>query len=880
MNRKKLSGQALVIQADREKLRIARMSLGTAMPQLQGSKTVETPAGAVEDGAILAPEALREALKGALAEPEFKKVKRVVFTLCSTQIISDTVRVPAVAERKLGKLLEANADMYFPVNMSEYHMVWTPVGKVQGEDREELEVRLWAVPNALVERYYALANGCGLSVAAIDYCGSSAAAMLDASYAAPAGRRKGLELGLGRKKAKEPENGGAAQAAEAVAEPQADSELCLLTGPEHLLLTFVREGQVKQQRLLLRGANGGELSEALMAAEYYRSQAENRGGTLGLRIGGTGADEAYIKKAEAAFGQRAERWTAQAGPEWILCLGASRARLDFGVADMDRPTGGREQLNQAWQYGLVLVGGALLAASLLVTFGSRTVWNSTITGLENQERALQLQAAQTQGNAQRYYEYEGKYDGYSSDWDVLFQALKTYNNNLPRMLEELESVLPKTTSVVTIGVAPNGLGLQFSCPNKEEAAYVIMALRELEYADLAAVSDITMLPGATAQNMLSVLTAQAQGEAALAGSSEAPPTKGSMNFADLLELLRESGATTYEDALAFAVSEGLVTREDLEEVISGLTPEEITALEAAYSPVPGTTYTLEELLARAAFDQRKSALTTMLVDDPMAELRFMLLVKADMKKPELEQILMPLILKDLMMNYDTFAPVLDGDLTAARAAMPVLAGILTQDETTLAATEKLIQTDPALAQRYAYYIEVALTLRAPDPSVGTLDVNKVIHDIVTGEISNSVDEETAQKLKEELAGAAGLSGSAIDEVLQAGGQLDEEARNELIRQVLEQYGIDPNNPGGIDRELYQQILSSILGGSGGNGSSGTGTGTGTGTTPNLPTTPQVPMGDKVYFAVALRYKQALLDEDPGRTGLTAADKVEKVEVEG
>ena len=96
MKQKKRSGKALVIQLGRDEIRVALMTLGAA-PKMQRCMTLPAPQGAVADGMIQDLDALRDTLKTALSAPEYRRRKRAVFSVCSTQIIPETVTVPAVS---------------------------------------------------------------------------------------------------------------------------------------------------------------------------------------------------------------------------------------------------------------------------------------------------------------------------------------------------------------------------------------------------------------------------------------------------------------------------------------------------------------------------------------------------------------------------------------------------------------------------------------------------------------------------------------------------------------------------------------------------------------------------------------------------------------
>ena len=105
MSATKLKGRSLVIRLDRDEMRVALMVLGAAMPTVIHSVSLPVPAGAVDDGFIAQPDVVRELLSTALLEPQFKKCRTAVFSLCTTQVISETVTTPEVPAARLGKML-------------------------------------------------------------------------------------------------------------------------------------------------------------------------------------------------------------------------------------------------------------------------------------------------------------------------------------------------------------------------------------------------------------------------------------------------------------------------------------------------------------------------------------------------------------------------------------------------------------------------------------------------------------------------------------------------------------------------------------------------------------------------------------------------------
>ena len=491
----KITGKVLAVQLGREE---SHLVLLNAAGEVQYAVTVPTPAGAVDDGAIRNPDAIRAMLKDALRDPAFEKVRKVVFTLCTSQVIAETVRTPDLPEAKLSKLLRANADMYFPVDIKDYQLIWQIIGSAQNEDgQKELVVQLWAVPAGMLNAYYTVANGCGLSVAAIDYCGNTMASVAGASFAEPvkpnAKEHKKLDLNkeitFGAKKKVEP----AEEIPAAAEEGPAETQLYLSLDKELLGMTFVQKNQVVMQRIIRCGSQVVyQFGELAMMLEYFQSMDQGRGSVIhGFVTGSYANDPEIVAELADMLGIGLIAPALPYDLRYCLCASAIRTTLDFGnpalnVVDKAR----REVKSQLWQYGLVLAGGAVLAVVLLLLFTSRLGWDSNLRKLQGQQQTLAIQAAKVAGFADNYYDYASKYNAYSSDWDTIFGSMQTYNDNLVLVMDELENMLPENSSVLGMQIAANGLNVTFACENKEEAAYLIMALRDMKYADLMVISDM------------------------------------------------------------------------------------------------------------------------------------------------------------------------------------------------------------------------------------------------------------------------------------------------------------------------------------------------------------------------------------------------------
>lgn len=898
MSRQKLSGKALVIQLASGQLRIAKMSLGGSEPTILDTFTADLPEGAVVDGVIHQLETVRDTLQGALQTPELRRVKRVVFSLCTTQVIAEETSIPAVPLNKLDKMLESNMDMYFPVDTQNYHLTWQVTEKKN--ERGEMSLQLWAVSTSLVTPYYTLANDCGLSVLAIDYCGHALASAVGASFAVPAAKKapkKAKALSLG-KKGEQPEEELLAEEYEA-APAASETELYLMAEEEHLLMLFVQDGQVKLQRMFLCGPHmETELGEVVMALDYYDSMEMDSYSSIHCTLcGALAADEQFVELAREVLNIPLRVLPSLYGPQWTLCLGAARTDLDFGVPALNKP-GGAGQINNAWQYGLILAGGIALALALVTTVGSKTVWNTTITGLESTKQTLQIQAAQNANYAQNYKDYKSAYDTYSNIWDTLHSptTLRTYNDNLVLMIDELESVLPKDTSVTRIEIADDGLAVSLASPSKEQAAYTIKSLRDLQYADFITVSSLMQPsnpnypedPGAPYDPSLpydphnyNYIEAYQR----LFGSYEPAPTVGSsgLDYDKLLDILQQaqgsgsgSGSVDIEDILDDYLKEDAFSKEAVVSGLMNLTPEQFDALEDAYGQHPTPKHSYEKLMKQARFADRKEALSTMLTEDPFAMYRFYQLIMTDMKRPATDKGdgRKPAVLHEdaydyLFDNADIFG-MLGGDTQGMEDLLPILIEALTQNEACLASAEELMSEDQRLIDRYAFYLAVELGYEKPMDT--PIDIEAIIRDFITGE---TPDVENKDDLDDALGNLfPGLSGDKDDK----DDKNDKPDQNDKDNNDSKDNSSSPS---------LEDILAGLTGGKDNNSSSGSGElpewlfplingNTGTGT--DAPAVQQ-PVDERYHYKIALGYKDALILAEQERKGLVGADKVAELEVD-
>lgn len=522
MSKQRLSGRALVVQITEREIRIAQMTLGS--DAISEQVILPTPPNAVEDGQLVGLDALHDAMEPVLRQGLFRRCRKVVFSLCSTQVISESVTVPAVKkQQRLGQMLLANMDEYFPIDPGEYQLSWESVGVEQREDARLLRVQLWAVPRTMLHRYYALANSMGLSVAAVDFCGHSHATAVDADFAMPKHAKSSADT---------------------------DDGVCLYINAESelLLLTFVHNGQVKLQRLLQRGySQQDDLNEAGIVLDYFSAMPGRARLTSAVLSGGQAKEAGLAPALASLLNVPVEMAETDYGAQWLLCQGAALTALDFGDPELNHITGARAPINRAWQYGLVFLGGAALTASVLLLLTSKLSWSTELDGLRAQQARLTALAQQNAGCAENYHNYSSMYDAYSADWDTVFDSVRTYNDNLELVLGELEAKLPKKSTVTALSTTELCLAAQVAFQSKEDAAYFLVALRDVPFMTLNTVSSLTIGPreAYSPDKMIAALYEEAGKESPVPGteesaadgttdsSTEEPPTEGGYSLDEL-----------------------------------------------------------------------------------------------------------------------------------------------------------------------------------------------------------------------------------------------------------------------------------------------------------------------------------------------------------
>lgn len=140
-------------------------------PKVYKCATFETPENCVEDGYIRDKEKLAKVLKEKLREIGIKN-KNVVFTIDSNKILSREVVIPLVAENKILEVVTAQANDYFPMDVSNYIVSYNLLSK--DAEAKKAKVIVFAAPSNLIKTYFSFAELASFNIVSLDYTGNSA----------------------------------------------------------------------------------------------------------------------------------------------------------------------------------------------------------------------------------------------------------------------------------------------------------------------------------------------------------------------------------------------------------------------------------------------------------------------------------------------------------------------------------------------------------------------------------------------------------------------------------------------------------------------------------------------------------------------------------
>lgn len=523
-----MNNRVLSIEIGNSFTKICEIDYKVKKPKVYKVLTVETPEGVVVDGMLQPTQEYADHLVNALGTNGIR-TKRVIFTISSTRVASREVQIPNVKASKIEALVKTNANDYFPVDLTQYEIGHYLAGGLTEEGK--LRVMALAVPKALLDSYYQLAQMCGWEVECFDYSSNSLYQILRDEKSEKVTMMIKIDenstivtvLSAGKVLLQRTVAYGVQDAIEtmiasgayAVNDPMSAVErfqkkTCL----NRVLHQGDKLWEENAGRWEDEDAGNAEVTAARQkitssleplivgvsrVIDFYDSRNSNtpieRTYVTGLGGSFSGMSKLFtnclerkvhtLSEMDDKIGMsKAIRSTRPAA--YISCLGAVLAPVGL----IDKSTQKAKGLtvvsgtNYTFVSVAILVLGVILSIAMAVTSMTR-YFGTVAENVALQARVEELQPAQTVYN--EYLSTAAQYDKYK----YLYEYTENPNENLVEFINELEQILPSSFWTNSFSSDLEGISMSVTVEGKAAAARTILNIRNMESIEDVQISNIT-----------------------------------------------------------------------------------------------------------------------------------------------------------------------------------------------------------------------------------------------------------------------------------------------------------------------------------------------------------------------------------------------------
>lgn len=523
-----MNNRVLSIEIGNSFTKICEIDYKVKKPKVYKVLTVETPEGVVVDGMLQPTQEYADHLVNALGTNSIR-TKKVIFTISSTRVASREVQIPNVKASKIEALVKTNANDYFPVDLTQYEIGHYLAGGLTEDGK--LRVMALAVPRALLNSYYQLAQMCGWEVECFDYSSNSLYQILRDEKSEKVTMMIKID-----------EN---------------NTIVTVLSAGKVLLQRTVAYGvQDAIETMIASGAYG--VSDPMSAVERFQKKTclnrvlhkgdklweENAGrwededaGNVEVtearqkitssleplivgvsrvidfydsRNGDTPIERTYVTGLGGSFSGMSKLFTnclerkvhtlsemddkigmskairSTRPAAYISCLGAVLAPVGL-IDKSQQKTKGMTVVsgtNYTFVSVAVLVLGVILSIAMAVTSLTR-YFGTVAENVALQARVEELQPAQAVYN--EYLSAAAQYDKYK----YLYEYTENPNENLVEFINELEQILPSSFWTNSFSSDLEGISMSVSVVGKEAAARTILNIRNMKSISDVQISNIT-----------------------------------------------------------------------------------------------------------------------------------------------------------------------------------------------------------------------------------------------------------------------------------------------------------------------------------------------------------------------------------------------------
>ena len=523
-----MNNRVLSIEISNSFTKICEIDYKVKKPKVYKVLTVETPEGVVVDGMLQPTQEYADHLVNALGTNGIH-TKRVIFTISSTRVASREVQIPNVKANKIEALVKTNANDYFPVDLTQYEIGHYLAGGLTEEGK--LRVMALAVPKALLDSYYQLAQMCGWEVECFDYSSNSLYQILRDEKSEKVTMMIKIDenntivtvLSAGKVLLQRTVAYGVQDAIETMIASGAYA----VNDPMSAVERFQKKtclNRVLHQGDKLWEENAGrwedeDAGNVEVTAARQKITATLEPLIVGVnrvidfydsRNGDTPIERTYVTGLGGSFSGMSKLFTnclerkvhtlsdmddkigmskairSTRPAAYISCLGAVLAPV--GLIDKSQQKGKGMTVVSGTNYTFVsvavLVLGVILSIAMAVTSLTR-YFGTVAENVALQARVEELQAAQTVYN--EYLSAAAQYDKYK----YLYEYTENPNENLVEFINELEQILPDSFYTDSFSSDQTGISMTVNVEGKAAAARTILNIRNMESIEDVQISNIT-----------------------------------------------------------------------------------------------------------------------------------------------------------------------------------------------------------------------------------------------------------------------------------------------------------------------------------------------------------------------------------------------------
>ena len=523
-----MNNRVLSIEIGNSFTKICEIDYKVKKPKVYKVLTVETPEGVVVDGMLQPTQEYADHLVNALGTNGIR-TRKVIFTISSTRVASREVQIPNVKANKIEALVKTNANDYFPVDLTQYEIGHYLAGGLTEEGK--LRVMALAVPKALLNSYYQLAQMCGWEVECFDYSSNSLYQILRDEKSEKVTMMIKIDenstivtvLSAGKVLLQRTVAYGVQDAIETMIASGAYA----VNDPMSAVERFQKKtclNRVLHQGDKVWEENAGrwedeDAGNVEVTAARQKITASLEPLIVGVsrvidfydsRNGDTPIERTYVTGLGGSFSGMSKLFTnclerkvhtlsdmedkigmskairSTRPAAYISCLGAVLAPV--GLIDKSQQKAKGMTVVSGTNYTFVsvavLVLGVILSIAMAVTSLTR-YFGTVAENVALQARVEELQPAQAVYND--YLATAAQYDKYQ----YLYEYTENPNENLVEFINELEQILPSSFWTNSFSSDQEGISMSVTVTGKEAAARTILNIRNMQSIEDVQISNIT-----------------------------------------------------------------------------------------------------------------------------------------------------------------------------------------------------------------------------------------------------------------------------------------------------------------------------------------------------------------------------------------------------